>query len=90
MIKIRVVRPEQEGKGMRKAVVLADDPSLCATLALKRWKRVSGLTTGPLFVTVIHGDHMRQSRLSLRFSGIEFRSLHKPFGHSKDLDILTS
>jgi integrase len=49
---------------MRKAVVLADDAELCATLALKRWKRMSGRTSGAVFPTVVHGDHLRSTRLS--------------------------
>ncbi|MEM8608417.1 MAG: site-specific integrase [Myxococcota bacterium] len=61
---IRRQKNDKEGKGMRKAVVLAEDPSLCATLAVKRWLRVSKRSSGPLFCTVVHGDHLRDTRLS--------------------------
>lgn len=63
---IRHQKNDPGGKGMRKAVVLADDVELCATLALKRWLRMSGRTSGALFSTVIHGDHLRSTRLSVQ------------------------
>jgi len=55
---------DKEGVGYRKAVLLAEDTSMCATLALKRWLRVSGRTSGALFCTVTHGDHMRSTRIA--------------------------
>lgn len=61
---IRRQKNDKEGKGMRKAVVLADDPTLCATLAVKRWLRISKRSSGPLFCTIVHGDHPRDTRLS--------------------------
>ncbi|MEM8608349.1 MAG: site-specific integrase [Myxococcota bacterium] len=61
---IRRQKNDKEGKGMRKAVVLADDPTLCATLAVKRWLRISKRSEGSLFCTIVHGDHLRDTRLS--------------------------
>jgi integrase len=47
-----------------KEATLAEEPRLCATLAMRRWLRVSELKSGPLFVSVLHGDHLTQQRIS--------------------------
>jgi integrase len=47
-----------------KEATLASDPRLCATLAMKRWLRVSGRTSGWLFVSVLHGDHLTDERIA--------------------------
>lgn len=61
---IRHSKNDKLGVGMRKAVLLAEDPTMCATLAVKRWLRISKRFEGPLFTTIVHGDHVRQQRLS--------------------------
>jgi integrase len=47
-----------------KEATLAEEPRLCATLAMRRWLRVSGLKSGPLFVSVLYGDHLTAQRIS--------------------------
>jgi integrase len=56
---ISVVRQKNhQTEAKVKEAVLAAEPRLCATLAMKRWLRVSGRTSGPLFTSVIYGDHL--------------------------------
>ena len=47
-----------------KEATLAQEPRLCATLAMKRWLRVSALKSGPLFVSVKNGDRLTAQRIS--------------------------
>jgi integrase len=48
----------------QKEAVLAEEPRLCATLAMRRWLRMSELKSGPLFVSVLYGDHLTAQRIS--------------------------
>jgi len=47
-----------------KEAALAEEPRLCATLAMRRWLRTSELKSGPLFVSVLYGDHLTAQRIS--------------------------
>jgi integrase len=47
-----------------KEATLAEEPKLCATLAMRRWLRVSGRKSGALFTSVIYGDHLTEKRVS--------------------------
>jgi integrase len=47
-----------------KEAALAEEPRLCATLAMRRWLRMSGRKTGPLFVSVKNGDRLTAQRIS--------------------------
>ena len=48
----------------QKEAVLAAEPKLCATLAMRRWLRMSGLKSGPLFVSVKNGDRLTGQRIA--------------------------
>jgi len=47
-----------------KEATLAEEPRLCATLAMRRWLRMSGLKSGPLFVSVKNGDRLTAQRIA--------------------------
>jgi integrase len=47
-----------------KEATLAEEPRLCATLAMRRWLRMSGLKSGPLFVSVKNGDRLTGQRIA--------------------------
>ena len=64
LINVRKSKTDQEGVGMTKVLYAADDKRYCPVTLLRRWIRLSGITTGPLFRPIRRGGHVQTTRLT--------------------------
>lgn len=67
-VKILIPRSkvDQLGVGRTIGITYANDKTVCPVRALKRWLRVSGLTSGPLFRRVLADGSLANERLSVK------------------------
>lgn len=63
-ITLRRSKTDQEGQGMRKAIVHGESESTCPVRALQAWLEAAGITSGPIFRRVSTGGNAARERLT--------------------------
>lgn len=66
VLKVRRSKTDQEGLGAEIAVGHGKDSRTCPVRALSAWLRAAGITSGPVFLGMRHGRHVRPTRLTAR------------------------
>jgi integrase len=62
-IRIRRAKNDGVGLGRRVAIPIPNDPSLCASTAVRTWMDRAGIATGPLFRSLAKGGRILPHRL---------------------------
>tara|TARA_B110000027_G_scaffold118095_1_gene129862 strand:- start:3339 stop:4295 length:957 start_codon:yes stop_codon:yes gene_type:complete len=63
-IHLRRSKTDQFGEGFRKALPYFDSSQYCPVVSLKKWIKISKITSGPVFRRFIKGSKLSQNRLT--------------------------